>query len=303
MLQPSQLTQNGPALSRLVWGVMTWGEWGKRYSPQEMHELIRYGVDRGVTTFDHADIYGHYTTEETFGKALALDSGLRQKIQLVTKCGIKLVTPNRPQHKLKSYDTSIEHIRWSVERSLQNLQTDYLDVLLIHRPSPLMDPDDIGMIFTRLKEEGKVLHFGVSNFTTDQYAMLQSRFPLVTNQVEANLLHLDPFLDGTFDQLILRKVRPMVWSPLGGASLFTDREDARILRIRKAAEAIAKKRSGATLDQIYLAWLLMHPARIIPVLGTTRKERMATAIDALKIELTREEWFSLWTASTGEEVP
>ena len=303
MLQPTKLSPHGPTFSRLVWGVMTWGVWGKNYSTQEMLRLIEYGVEHGITTFDHADIYGHYTTEAEFGQALKGRSGLRQKMQLVTKCGIKLVTPNRPQYTFHGYDTSREHIRWSVEQSLKNLQTDYLDLLLIHRPSPLMHPDDIAEEMGQLMKEGKVRHFGVSNFTPSQFQMLRSRIPLVTNQVEASLLHLDPFWDGTLDQLLEHNIQPMVWSPLGGGKMFTDQEDERVLRIRKVAAELAETRAGATIDQILLAWLLMHPSGILPVLGTGRAERMESAIKALRIQLTRDEWFMLWTASMGEEVP
>ena len=304
MLQLATLKEGGPIFSRLVWGVMTWGVWGRNYSPQEMLSLISYGVEQDITTYDHADIYGHYTTENTFGQALSLQPALRQKIQLISKCGIKLVTPNRAHHKIKSYDTSIEHIKWSVEQSLRNLRTDYLDLLLIHRPSPLMNPDHIAYAFSQLKKEGKVLHFGVSNFTPSQFSMLNSRFPLVTNQIEAHLLHRSPFLDGTLDQLIEKKMRPMAWSPLSSQKLFVDEPSEQVQSIRDAATEIMEKRNSVySLDQIYLAWILMHPSGILPVLGTTRKERMDAAIHALKIELTQEEWFALWSAAEGQEVP
>lgn len=304
MLQPQMLCTDGPVLSRLVWGVMTWGAWGKNYSTSDMLRLIEYGVERGVTTFDHADIYGHYTTEAEFGQAIKGRSGLRQKIQLVTKCGIKLVTPNRPQHRIKSYDTSREHIRWSVEKSLSNLQTDYLDLVLIHRPSPLMHPDDVAAVIEALQQEGKVLHFGVSNFTTRQFEMLQSRMQVVTNQVEASIVHLDPFLDGTFDQLLTNRIKPMAWSPLGGGRLFRRAEGGeRYQRIREVGTAIANRREGASLEQILLVWLLQHPARILPVLGTGRTERLDRAIQAVDWPLTREEWHMLWSASTGQPVP
>jgi predicted oxidoreductase len=302
MSQNVLLSQNGPVFSRIVLGVMKWGVWGKKLDTQEMLRLIEFGLELGITTFDHADIYGHYTTEAEFGAALKLKPSLRQEMQLVTKCGIKLVTPNRPHHLLKSYDTSIEHLTWSVEQSLKNLNTDHLDLLLIHRPDPLLNPEDVADIFTSLKTQGKVLQFGVSNFTPSQFALLNTYIPLVTNQIEASVVHLEPFLDGTLDQCMQHRIKPMAWSPVGGSELFEKSEDARIRRVQTAAQAIADEREGATPDQVLLAWLLMHPSGMLPVIGTTQPERIRAACRAQDVHLTREEWFELWSASTGGEV-
>jgi predicted oxidoreductase len=299
----TKLTEKGPLLSRIIFGTMKWGEWGANLTPKEMLSLIHQSHDLGVTTFDHADIYGHYTTEETFGKALASNPSLRQNIQLITKCGIRLLTPNRPFNKVHSYDTSRKHIILSLENSLRELRTDYIDLLLIHRPSPLMDPDEIAEAFTTLKEGGKVLHFGVSNFTPSQFEMLNSRIPLVTNQVEASILHLNPFLDGTFDQCLQHKISPMVWSPLGGGKVFTDLEDEQVIRIREVCEKIGKKHGNYQIDQVLIAWLLKHPSGILPVLGTSKISRIKDAIEALTLELTTEDWFEIWVASTGYPIP
>ena len=314
MFQPTPLCENGPIFSRLVWGVMSWGAWGKRLSPQQMLRLIELGVECGVTTFDHADIYGGYTTEAEFGRALSLQPGLREKIQLVSKCNIRLVSEHRPHHKLKSYDSSIEHILWSVDRSLQNLQTDYLDLLLIHRSDPLLIADDVAEVFRYLQKQGKVLHFGVSNFSPSQFDLLHSRYPLVTHQVAAGILHLDPFFDGTFDQAQRLRFRPMAWSPFGGGQLFrtgpesrvsrlfSNKTDPRASRIRNAAHWLADRREGVTWDQMVLAWLLFHPAGILPVLGTTNPARIDRALAAARIQMTREEWFELLEAARGREV-
>lgn len=303
MHDPIALSPNGPTFSRLVVGVMKWGQWGHQLSEQDMLALIEQSIEFGLTTFDHADIYGDYTTEADFGKALKRRPALRQQMQLITKCSIRMRTPNRPQHKIKSYDTSIEHILASVDRSLKNLGTDYIDLLLIHRPSPLMHPDDLAQVFSSLRQKGKVRHFGVSNFTPHQFSLVHSRIKLVTNQVEASIMHLDPFLDGTFDQCLREDIRPMAWSPLGGGALFNDLEDSRVQHIRRVAAALADKRDGTAIDQILLAWLLHHPAGILPVLGTGRAERLRAAVHASSIQLTREEWFQLWEASSGQEVP
>ncbi|MEN0006604.1 MAG: aldo/keto reductase [Bacteroidota bacterium] len=301
MLAPVKLTPEGPEVSPIIAGVMTWGVWGRQLNATQMLELIEQAVELGITTFDHADIYGHFTTEATFGEALALKPALRKKIQLITKCGIKLVTPNRPTYKIKSYDTGVAHIIESVNRSLKNLQTDYIDLLLIHRPDPLMDPADIAKAFKWLRQDGKVRHFGVSNFTPSQFELVNNAFSLITNQVQANLLHRDPFVDGTFDQCMLKQIRPMAWSPLGGSQLFAKEPSEQIQRIREAAEPLQEK-YGASFDQILTAWLLRHPAGIIPVLGTTRIERLKAAVEAQSIQLQREEWFMLWQAAAGEEV-
>ncbi len=303
MFQATSLSENGPTFSRIISGVMTWGVWGKDYDTSSMNTLLNQVVDLGITTIDHADIYGHYTTEAAFGKALAQSPELRSQIQLISKCGIKLVTPNRPNHKIKSYDTSKSHILQSVDQSLRNLQTDYLDLLLIHRPSPLMDADEIGEAFETLKAAGKVRHFGVSNFTVAQMELFASRFPIVTNQIEASLMHLDPFLDGTLDYCQTKRFSPMAWSPLGGAAFFGNPDNKSVQNIQKMARELGQKYGGYQVDQILLAWLLCHPADILPVLGTGRIERLQAATVAAELQLSQEDWFALWSASTGVEVP
>lgn len=288
--------------SPVIAGTMKWGAWGSRFNTNEYLQLIDDCLAMGVTTFDHADIYGHYTTEEEFGKALAERKSMRQQMQLITKCGIKLVSANRPHHTIKHYDTSKEHIIHSAHLSLKHLHTDYIDVLLIHRPDPLMNPDEIAEAFTKLKNEGKVLHFGVSNFTPSQVEMIASRFPIITNQIELSILYLKPFIDGTLDQCITKKILPTAWSPLGGGNLFAQAEDdERAKRIIAVADILAEKYTTAA-DQILLSWLLQHPAGIVPVLGTSKTDRIKKAMEATKIKMERQEWFMLWRASTGHEV-
>ena len=302
MVLPLPLSAQGPQVSRLVAGVMKWGEWGHDYAPAAVLDLIEHCLDLGITTFDHADIYGHYSTEALFGEALKLKPELRERMILVSKCGINLIHPRRPELKLKSYDTSMGHILRSVDQSLKNLGTDYLDLLLVHRPSPLMHPDEVSETFHKLQRDGKVRFFGVSNFTPAQFTMLGSRIPLVTNQVEASLLHLDPFVDGTFDQMLQHQLVPMVWSPLGGGQLFADNPSPRVVRIRETATEIGARHGNYGIDQVMLAWLLRHPSRIVPVLGTGNKSRLTDAARAVDLKLTNEEWFELYEASRGEEV-
>lgn len=292
-----------PDTTRLVAGVMRWGTWGANLDAPAVLHLIEHCLDLGIRTFDHADIYGSYSTEELFGTALAIRPTLRQKMSLVSKCGIKLPSPNRPTHEIKSYDTSKEHIIWSAENSLRMLRTDYLDLLLIHRPSPLMAPDEIAEGFTHLKKSGKVRFFGVSNFTPAQFELLHQRFPLVTNQVEASPLHLAPFLDGTFDQALRLKLPPMVWSPFGGGRLFASSNDPKIQSLQAVLKDLTKKYEKATADQLILAWLLKHPAQLFPVLGTAKESRIQDALKSLTINLEREDWFRIYEAALGQPIP
>lgn len=296
-----QLTAGGPTFSRIVAGIMRLREWDM--DTAALLNFIHSCLDLGITTFDHADIYGSYTCEEVFGKALAAEPSLRGRLELVTKCGIQLQSPNRPNNRVHHYDTSRDHIIGSAENSLRNLCTNTLDLLLIHRPDPLMDADAVAEALVALRSSGKVLHFGVSNFMPWQFDLLQSRldFPLVTNQIELSVLHLDPLHDGTLDQLQRLRVPAMVWSPVAGGRLF-DPQDERAARVRGALETVGRA-VGAPVDQVALAWILRLPAGILPVLGTGKIERLRDAVAAENLALDRQQWFAVWEASSGHEVP
>ena len=209
----------------------------------------------------------------------------------------------RPQHQRHGYDSSRAHIVESVERSLKALGTDHVEVLLLHRQDPLMDPDEVAAAFSELETSGKVLEFGVSNFTPSHLEALQSRLerPLVTNQVEASVLHLEPFLDGTFDQALTRRFRPMAWSPLGGGRLFSGAGEQEV-RVRGAASRIAEE-LGESLDTVAYAFLLRHPVGMRPITGSGKLDRIAAAVRATEVALSRDQWFELWTASTGSPLP
>lgn len=295
--------KQGPKLSPLVYGLWRLGSDREGAEPARVMAKIETCLELGITTFDHADIYGDYTCEALFGRALALAPALRERMQLVSKCGIKLLSKGRPEHTVKHYDTSAEHILASVDRSLQALGTEWLDLLLIHRPDPLLDPDEVAGAFDRLHAQGKVRHFGVSNFAPSQFDALQSRLtlPLCTNQVELSLLRPGPLHDGTVDHCQRHNIAPMAWSPLGGGSLFTA-TDERSVRVRKALESVAQA-VDASPDQVALAWLLRHPAEIRPVVGTNDLARIKSAAGALKVQLCRQQWFALWQASMGHAVP
>lgn len=288
-------------LSSIIAGCAKWGQWGSKFSTREYLQLIEDCLAYDITTFDHADIYGDYTTEEEFGAALKESPSLRSKMQIITKCGVRRLTSNRPGHKIHSYDTSKEHILESVENSLKHFNTEYIDVLFIHRPDPLMHPDEIAEAFTHLKIQGKVLEFGVSNFTPWQVEMIHSRFVVKYTQIEISVIQMQPFHNGQLDQCIQHNIIPMAWSPLGGGKLLGDIEEVRNKRILAAAQFLADK-YDVNIDQVLLAFLFNHPANIIPVLGTTKINRLKKAIEAASLILEREEWFMLWRASTGHEV-
>lgn len=273
-------------------------DWG--FSVAARQRWIEHCLELGITTFDHADIYGDYQVESLFGEVLAATPALRQRMQIVTKCGIKLTSAHRPSHRGKSYDTSAGHVRTSVENSLRALRTDRIDLLLIHRPDLLMDPAELATTFRELRDAGKVAHFGVSNHTPSQLALLHRYIPLVTNQVELSPLHLDPLDDGTLDQCIALGMRPMIWSPLGGGRLMTGDDEA-ALRVRPVLADIAQQRGVTPLAIVY-AWILRHPSKPLPITGSRRLEALREATAALDVTLSSDEWYRIWEAGAGREV-
>jgi len=292
------LSPSGTRLSRVVAGVWRMGEW--RQDVAERVRWIEHCVDLGITSFDHADIYGGYTVEALFGEALAAAPGLRNRLQIITKCGIRLVSSQRPGHALKSYDSSRAHVLASVESSLRALRTDRIDLLLMHRPDALMDPDALADTFRALRDAGKVLHFGVSNHAPSQLAMLHRRFPLATQQIEFSPLQMRALADGTLDQCVDLGLRPMIWSPLGGGRLLSG-QDEHALRVRGALQALADRHAVSLATMAY-AWILRHPARPLPITGSRRIEVLRDAVAALDVVISAEDWYRVWQASVGHEV-
>lgn len=277
---------------------MSWGTWGKQLSTQEQADLIQFCTENGNTTFDHADIYGDYTTEADFGKAL-IESGIqREDIQLISKCGIQYVGETR-NNKIGHYNYSKEYIIWSAEESLRNLKTDYLDTFLLHRPSPLMEPNEIAEAITHLQESGKIIQFGVSNFTPSQVDLISDKIKVLVNQVEFSLTQHQAMHNGVLDQMMQKNIHAMSWSPLG--SYFKEVND-QTYRIKKTLDTLTEKYT-LTEDALLLSWILKHPANISPVIGTTNKERILNANKALEIQLDLEDWFMLLTESQGHPVP
>lgn len=293
------LAPQGPSLSPVVAGCWRMADWA--WTPQERLRWIEGCAALGVTSFDHADIYGGYTVEGLFGEALALAPGLRDRLQFVSKCGIALTVAARPGHRIKHYDTSGGHIVASAERSLRELRTDRLDLLLLHRPDPLLDVDEVAEAFERLRSAGKVLAFGVSNFPTAAFAALASRTTLVTNQVECHPMHQAPLLDGTFDQLQERRLRPMIWSPLAGGRLFTS-NDPVAARVRQAL-ADAGEALGVPAETAAYAWLLRLPCRPVPITGSRRLAAIEEAARAVGLRMDVQTWTAIQVAATGRDVP
>lgn len=283
--------------SRIIAGTMTWGSWGKELSTSEMAELINHCLDKGITAFDHADIYGNYGNETAFGKALVESGVARTNVQLITKCGIQM-TRGR-DNVVKHYQYDADYIVWSAERSLKELQTEYIDMFLLHRPSPLMQPEEVAKAIEKLKTSGKIKQFGVSNFSPSQIALIETQVGIEANQVAFSLTHTNPMYDGTFDDSIANERMAMAWSPLG--SFFREESDQQA-RIRELFSSL-KEKYNADESQLLLAFLLKHPAIVFPVVGTTQKERLQDAVNAIKINLELQDWFLLLEASHGTRVP
>ena len=288
-------------LSRIIHGHWRLADW--KLSDQQLLKLTEQSIELGVTSFDHADIYGNYSCESLFGDALSLKPSLRDEIQIISKCGIKLESNKFPERKLKTYDYSYEHIVTSVENSLKNLKTNYLDVLLLHRPSPFFNPEEVAKAFSDLKRRAQVLNFGVSNFNSQQFDMLNSYTDekLVTNQVEISPYCLEHFENGNLDFFLKERIKPMAWSPLAGGRLLNPQSE-KGQKIYKVLLEIAEELELDQIDQVIYAWLLKHPVGIMPIVGTSKIERIKNAVDAISIEMSHEQWFRIYEA-TGAEMP
>lgn len=285
-------------LSPIVAGTMNWGSWQANLNTAQMAELINSCIEFGITTFDHADIYGGYTTEAEFGKAFVKSGQKRENIQLISKCGIQHTLGNR-SNKVKHYDYSKNYIISSAEASLKHLETDYLDILLLHRPSPLMQPDEIAEAVEKLKNDGKIRAFGVSNFTNSQTDLICSRTEVFCNQVEFSATHYKPMLDGTLDYMFTNNIKPLAWSPLGTVFKQNTEQTQRLKKL--LLELVTKY--NVTSDIILFAWILQHPAGIIPVAGSTNTYRLKNLMTAVDLKLDLEDWFAIWTESMGDKVP
>lgn len=300
MLLRQPISPTGPTVSPLIAGFWRLKHW--EVTPQVLLRYLEQLVELGVTTVDHALVY---RSEAPFGAALALRPQLRQQLELVTKCGIRV--PGFGEHgaeRIVHYDSSAAAIITSVESSLRDLGTDHIDILLLHRPDYLLDVHEVAEAFTRLKTQGKVRHFGVSNFSAAQFRNLQKVWSdgLVTNQIEFSPLAMQALDSGVLEACVMEGVRPMFWSCLGGGRLLAG-EDAQSQRILAALQQVREEVGAATLEQVVYAWVLALPCRPLPILGTSKIERVVQAVDAVRLRLSREQWYSIWEAANGAPVP
>ncbi len=295
-----RLHKDGPEFSAVIWGSMRSEE--QFTSPHELAEFLRFLLDRGVTTLDTANTYGFpdpYTVEEFLGKALK-ETGLRDRFEIVTKCGIQRVSPHRTVNRIRHYDFTETEIRRSIDRSLNKLGVDHVDLVLLHRPDYLMDPEETAGALDALIAEGKTRHVGVSNMSPSRYHLLASKLkaPIVTNQVEFSPIHLDPISDGTFDTALIEGHRPMIWSPIGGGRLMTG-DDPYVATIRDILTAIAERNGLAGPAEAAIAFVVRHPAGGIPIIGSGKRERLEAAIKAVNNPLDRQDWYEVVTATSA----
>lgn len=303
MLPRFKLSPDAPEVSAIAYGAWRLAEDAAGAAPARIRAKIEACLESGITTFDHADIYGRYTCEGLFGRVLAEAPELRERMEIITKCGINAVCDNRPGVRVNHYDATAPAIERCVERSLRELRTDRIDVLLIHRPDWLTSAEETARGLLKVMKAGKVRSVGVSNYSIHQFALLSrylGRAP-VTNQLEMSLLRMDPIYDGTFDQCQGMDVRPMAWSPLGGGRLMSSSEES-AMRTRAALERVAAA-YGATAEQIALAWVAALPARPQIVIGTNQIDRIRAAAGSTRIVLERQHWYELWVAAQGRGVP
>jgi predicted oxidoreductase len=286
----------------MVYG--TWRLLDDKPSLQDINHRLNRCVELGITTIDTAEIYGGYRVESALGGAMALSPGLRDKLAIVTKAGIYVPNDLSPARKVGFYDASAAQLRTSVEQSLRLLGCEQVELFLVHRPDWLTGIDDTARGLNQLVQDGKIRKAGVSNYSASQFAALNSLMdePLFTNQVEFHLLRMDPMVDGSFDQCQQHRFRPMAWSPLAGGRLFDPNEPAAV-RLAQTAAALSSKYGGATLEQLAYAWVMAHPSCPYPVIGTNKIERIESAVKASSIRLEREDWYALWVAAKGNNIP
>ncbi len=299
-----RIAPSGPEFSRLVYG--TWRVLDDRESATHEHLLqrLRACLELGITTLDTAEIYGLYRVEEFIGQALKKEPSLKGRFEIVTKCGIYVPCAFHPQRKTAHYNASAARIIKSAEKSLRLLGVESIDLLLVHRPDWLASADETAAALNKLLKEGKIRSAGVSNYNVHQFALLSSRMdqPLVTNQIEFSLLRMDPLWDGALDQCQQRRIHPMAWSPLGGGRLFDPGNEAGRRLAGKMAE-LSPKHGGASIEQLAHAWVLAHPSRPVSIIGTNKLDRLADTAKADAIQLDREDWYALWEAAQGRQIP
>lgn len=285
------MAPGGPLFSEIIQGYWRMSSWNR--TPQEHLRYLEQALELGVSTVDHAPVY---QSEALFGRVLSLDPSVRSKIEIISKCGIIPGAGKTVDH----YDSSVDSIISSVEKSLTHLNTDFLDTLLLHRPDYLMNPDEVAEAFTKLLDEGKVKHFGVSNFSESQFTLLQARLPysLVTNQTELNPLNFECVENGVLDQLQRFRIRPMAWSCLAGGRLFSQ-ESGQINRLSVVLNDLKEELGASSTDAVVYAWVRKHPSRPLVMVGSSKIDRLKLAVESVKLEMNTEQWYRVLEASNG----
>ena len=302
MITRNKLSSNSPEFSSMAYG--TWRMLDDGSSIQGINARLNRCVELGITTIDTAEIYGLYEVEEALGKALALSPGLRDRIEIVTKAGIYVPNARHLDRKFGFYSASGARLIKSLEKSLRLVGTDRIDLFLVHRPDWLASIDDTAGGLNQLLGDGRIRSAGVSNYSAAQFSALNSRMekPLATNQLEFHLLHMDPIYDGTFDQCQELGVQPMAWGPMAGGRLF-DKTNEAAARLAQTAADLSSKYNDATLEQFAYAWIMAHPSRPLPVIGTNKIERIESAARSTDIQLEQEDWYAFWVAARGYDIP
>jgi predicted oxidoreductase len=303
MIPRFKLSPSGPEVSALAYGFWRLADDPAGASVARVREKIEACLAVGMTTMDHADIYGLYTCEGLFGRVLKESPALRDRMEIVTKCGINVPCENRPGVRQNHYDATAPAIERCVDRSLRELNTDRIDVLLVHRPDWLTSAEETARGLQQVVRAGKVRHVGVSNYSTHQFSLLAHFLgqPPVTNQVEVSLLRMDAIYDGTLDQCQAAGAHPMAWSPLGGGRLLSGSDEAAV-RTRNALARLAAE-YGVSVEQLALAWVALLPSRPQVVIGTNQPARIRDAAASARVQLQREHWYALWEAAQGREIP
>ncbi|WP_196592008.1 aldo/keto reductase [Pectinatus frisingensis] len=285
--------------SRIALGFWRLNKWNM--STNELVNFLGECLELGITTMDNADIYGDYTCEELFGRAIKADPSLRRKMEIITKCTI--VYPSATA-RVKYYNSSENYIISQIEKSLKNMNIDEIETLLLHRPDPYMDPDGVARAFDKLYKSGKVKSFGVSNYSSYEYEMLKSyvNVPLITDQIELSCLNIDNIDNGTVAFCMKEKIHPMIWSPLAGGRILTGTSETE-KRLKNVLMIIKNEIGADSIDVVAFSWLLSHPAKLVPITGSGKITHIKRMFKALKYKLTPEQWFMIWTASKGHKIP
>lgn len=299
MMERIYLSDSGPKVSPAIYGFYRWN--GNDISEKKMESIVNLCLELGINGFDHADTYGGYTCEEMFGAIIKRNSIKRENIVLFTKCGINIPHPNRPDYRVKHYDTSKEHIINSLENSLRKLRTDYIDVFLLNQLDPLSNLEETALALEKLKESGKIKNVGIVNFSVFQHQLLSSylRIPIVTNYIELNLLNTVAFDNGQVDYIKQKYMRPLATSPLAEGKIANSIEKIP-LALRAKLEEFAMK-YNSHFESVAIAWLVKLGA--LPLIGTTDEQRIRNIAAAFKINLDRQDWYELYAISRGESQP